>query len=72
VSALPPGQRRVLCFVEAYLSVHDYPPTLREIRDGLGFASLNGIHQQLCVLEHKGYIERRSGLSRSICVLRSA
>ncbi len=44
----------------------DIPPTVREICEGTGFKSTSTVHAHLKTLERKGYITRRSGLTRAI------
>ncbi len=45
---------------------HGYMPTIREICEGMGFASLNAAYQKLIALERKGWIQRKENTSRAI------
>ena len=47
-------QRKVLDFVQGYVDGHGFPPTLREIGDAVGIASLNAVRGHLAALEKKG------------------
>jgi SOS-response transcriptional repressor LexA len=42
------------------------PPTLRDISDGMGFKSINGVVCHLTALEKKGFLVREAGQSRGI------
>ncbi len=49
------------------------PPTIKDICNEFGFASTNGVHQVLTVLEKKGYIKRiAKGASRGIKIIKKA
>jgi len=50
-------QRRVYQFLENYFHKKGYPPTYEEIRQGLGFKSLNAVYKHLRQLESKGYLK---------------
>lgn len=59
-------QERVLAFVRAHLRRTGYPPTVREIAEGLGLAGPNSAKKYLDILERKGRIRREPGRSRAI------
>lgn len=63
-------QQEVLDFVVLQLSQKGYPPSVREIGQKTGIASLRGVTLQLNALEQKGYIKRNS-LARGITVLQT-
>ncbi len=58
-------QAKVFSYLKSYTLDRGYPPTLREIRDGLGLSSHSSIQNALAAVEKKGYI-RRSGKARAI------
>lgn len=62
---LTKAQTRVLDFLKDYVQETGYPPSIREMKDGLGLASHSAIQNCLSALEKKGYI-RRSGRARAI------
>jgi len=64
-------QRRVLAFVEDFLRERGFPPTLREIGDGVAVANVNAVRGHVSALEKKGYITRTPDKARSIRVVRS-
>jgi repressor LexA len=64
-----PRQMQVLTCVRAFVAMHGYPPTLREIGDAIGITSTNGVVEHLRALARKGYIRRNKG-ARAIQVLR--
>ncbi len=58
IPVLYPRQRKVLKFIEDYISTHGYAPTLTEIKEYLGVRALSTVHEHLIKLEEKGYLER--------------
>ena len=61
-------QEEGLEFIRNYIQEQGAPPTLREIADGLGISSSNGARSLVEVLERKGVLERRPGLSRGLVI----
>lgn len=59
-------QELILNFVERYTATHHYPPTLREIADHYGLASLNGVKKHLSALAKKGHLVRKAGARRAL------
>ena len=59
-------QREIYNFIAQAIRDNGYPPTIREIMEGFGIASTNGVRTTLAALEKKGYIRRRPMLSRGI------
>jgi len=59
-------QAGILAFIKSEIQGRGYPPTIREIGEEFGIRSTNGVRQVLLALEKKGYIKRRSQLSRGI------
>jgi DNA-binding transcriptional ArsR family regulator len=55
-------------FIKLFLATNGYPPTIREIAEGIGVLSSSTVHGHLERLENKGYIKRNSagGRSRSL------
>ena len=64
-------QRRVLSFVDQFARRHGFPPTMREIGDGVGLTNQNAVRGHLGALERKGYITRVPDKARSIRLLRA-
>lgn len=48
-------QREVLQFIKDYIQEHGYPPSCRDIGDGMGF-SVKAAHDYIHVLQRKGYL----------------
>jgi repressor LexA len=70
-SDLPPRQMQVLDFIEEFIDISGYPPTISEIAEALDMASTFGVRKHIEALEKKGFIRRAEpGLSRSIVVVR--
>ncbi|HQN18545.1 MAG TPA: transcriptional repressor LexA [Syntrophobacteraceae bacterium] len=53
---LTPAQERVYRFLQDYLQQHGYSPSYEEIRQHLGFRSLNAVSKHLKQLELRGYL----------------
>jgi repressor LexA len=68
--SLTKRQNEVLSFIRDFLDENSYSPTLEEIADHFGLASLNGVHKHLTVLEERGFIHRLSNRARSIEVIK--
>ena len=62
-------QKDILTYLKKFLTSKEYSPTLEEIADHFGMASLNGVYKHLKVLEEKGFIKRLSNRARSIQVI---
>lgn len=58
-------QRKVLTFLQERAQ-DGVPPTVREICSAAGIKSTSTVHGYLKLLTEEGYIERESGLNRSI------
>lgn len=59
---------RVLNFIRAYTRKNGYPPSLRDIGDGVGLSSLSSVTHQLDKLEIEGKITSNPNIPRSIVV----
>lgn len=57
---------RVLGYIRAYIRRNGYPPSMREIGDGVGLTSLSSVSHQLEKLEDEGFITRNPRIPRSI------
>ncbi len=62
-------QREIVDFIKEFISAHGYPPSVREIRDGVEMLSTSTVHAELTQIEQAGVIERRGKHSRAIRVL---
>jgi repressor LexA len=59
-------QQKVLDSIRAHFEKWQEPPTLEQLRQKLGFASLRTVAQYMDILERKGYIVRRKNAWRNI------
>ncbi len=62
-------QREIVEFIKDFITEHGYPPSVREIRDGVEMLSTSTVHAELTLIEQAGVIERRGKHSRAIRVL---
>ncbi|MBP3036968.1 transcriptional repressor LexA [Arthrobacter sp. zg-ZUI100] len=66
---LTPRQKTVLEMIQRSVSTNGYPPTMREIGDTVGLASLSSVTHQLVQLEKLGYIRRDPKRPRAMEIL---
>jgi repressor LexA len=59
-------QKRLLQVIETSMAKRGYVPTLREMAEAMGIASLQGVKDHLAALERKGYLRRFPGRRRAI------
>ncbi|MBD4676306.1 repressor LexA, partial [Xanthomonas citri pv. citri] len=62
-------QRRIVQTIRDAIADHGYPPSMREIGDAAGLASLSSVTHQLGRLERHGYIRRDPGRPPALEVL---
>ena len=65
-------QLKFLSFLKELLQERGYPPTVREIMDGLGLSSTKMVKKYLDVLERKGYIKRQFNSPRAIEIIEAS
>ncbi len=64
--ALTPRRRQILEFIERHTQKFGYPPTVREIGEGVQLSSPSTVHAHLKQLEKSGFIRREGMLTRAI------
>ena len=79
LGSVKPGTRRrrslsdkqlaILEFIQQSVSTLGYPPSMREIGDAVGLASLSSVTHQLNQLELSGYLRRDPNRTRALEVL---
>lgn len=65
-------QRRIVDMIQTSLSERSYPPSMREIGDAVGLASLSSVTHQLARLQDLGYLRRDPGKPRAMEVMRDS
>ncbi len=65
-------QRRIVDMIQMSLSERSYPPSMREIGDAVGLASLSSVTHQLARLQDLGYVRRDPGKPRAMEVIRDS
>lgn len=63
---MTPRERSVFEYIKNSLSDNGYAPSVRDIRDALGFKSTSTVHMYLTRLADRGLISRDGGKSRAI------
>ncbi len=61
-----PQQKKILDFIETYISENNISPTLLEVKDHIGVRSLGTVYEHLDKLEEKGLIQRDKNAPRGI------
>ena len=59
----------VFDFIDRFIEERGFPPTIRDVCDGMEFSSTNGARYHLDVLERGGYLRRNRKKSRAIELL---
>lgn len=62
-------QRRIISYINRFLSDKGYPPSIRDIQAGCGISSTSVVDYNLNILESKGHIRRHAEVSRGITLL---
>ena len=65
-------QRHIVDMIQTSLSERSYPPSMREIGDAVGLASLSSVTHQLARLQDLGYLRRDPGKPRAMEVMRDS
>jgi repressor LexA len=69
MASAPTGrQAEILAFIEDHVERHGYPPTVREIGQGVGLASPSTVHRHLEKLEEGGHLRRDPSKPRAMLV----
>jgi repressor LexA len=61
-------QQRILDFIRSWVDQHGYPPSVREIGEGVQLVSPSSVAYQLGQLEEKGYLRRDANRPRAVDV----
>lgn len=63
-------QQKILDFIEAFLSEHGYPPTIRDIGKAVDIGSTSVVNYNLNKLVREGYLERAKNVSRGLLLVK--
>ena len=63
---ITPRQREILDCIEAHMSEHGYPPSVREIGAHVGLTSPSTVHAHLAKLQDAGYLQRDATKPRAM------
>lgn len=69
VELLSARQSAIVAFIRAHVAEHGYPPTVRDIGQAVGLASVSSVAYQLAELARLGAIRRDPDRPRAIVVL---
>ncbi len=61
----------ILHFIEEYIEVHGYGPSVRELCDGVGLKSTATVHYHLRILTEQGFLQMENGKKRAISLQRT-
>lgn len=59
-------QQKILNFIRNYIKEQGFPPSVRDICQGVGLRSPSSVHGHLKTLQRAGYLERKDGKTRSL------
>ena len=62
-------QKQIFDFIVEYTKKNCFPPSVREIGEGVGLASTSSVHFCLKALQDKGYIETKEMQPRAIRII---
>jgi repressor LexA len=62
-------QRRIIRYIDRFISNNGYPPSIRDIQAGCGISSTSVVDYNLNLLESRGHIRRHAEVSRGITLL---
>ena len=65
---LTPMRQKILEFVSEFSRDNGYPPTVREICEGVGLRSPSTVHAHLKILQEGGFLEKDGRKNRSLSV----
>jgi repressor LexA len=69
VKKLSDKQRRIIKYIDRFLSEKGYPPSIRDIQRGCDISSTSVVDYNLNILKSRGYINRHADVSRGIKLL---
>lgn len=61
-------ERRVYDEIKKYIKVNRISPTVRELKNILGYRSTSTVHRMITNLNREGYISKRNHSPRSIAI----
>ena len=64
-------QQEIYDFIAAFITEHSYPPSVREICDGVGLRSPSTVHFHLQNMEEKGFLAK-DGKARALALAQTA
>jgi repressor LexA len=67
-AGLTPRQRAILAMIRQTVETRGYPPSVREIGEGVGLTSPSSVAHQLGTLERMGYLRRDPNRPRALVV----
>lgn len=68
MTAIPARQRQILDFIREFTKSKGYPPTVREIGDGVGITAPSTVHAHLAALQASGHLTREEGKPRAMTI----
>jgi repressor LexA len=71
MNRLSDKQQKIINYIRRFLKDNSFPPTIRDIQTGCKISSTSVVDYNLNILERKGYIRRRSEVSRGIELLKN-
>jgi|PlaIllAssembly_1097288.scaffolds.fasta_scaffold3151161_1 repressor LexA len=60
--------RQMFYWIGSYIQINGYPPSIRDIKDGLGYHSTSAVRFVMTELRNEGYINWIDGKARTITI----
>jgi repressor LexA len=68
VTAISTRQREILTFIREFTKSKGYPPTVREIGEGVGITAPSTVHAHLAALQAAGHLSREENKPRALTI----
>lgn len=67
---LTPKLKKLLTFIDTYITKQGYAPSFDEMRVAMGLESKSGIARSVDILVERGYLRKVKGIRRGIAVVK--
>lgn len=63
-------QKQIYDFIKGYTEENSYPPSMREIAEGVGLSSSSTVHGHLSRMKRKGYVDFEPSRPRTLRLIK--
>ena len=72
MKTLSPMRRQILDYIQQFVALRGYPPSVREICEGVGLKSPSTVHNHLNILRAGGYLAKDDRKTRTLKIVGSS